>query len=120
MFLNGIIYSTFLQLVSSERVDRPQELEPPCDQDNSTANCSGIFDGLRLVTYYTCEAENTFNATIGLVSDMKCPGEDRIKQCELAGGIADSNIVEASKEEVIRNAFWKYAEQRDVTRYSKI
>ncbi len=72
-----------------------------------------MMDGLGVIEYYECDnIQNTYLGTVGLVSDVRCPGEDRIKECELVNGAVTSNILEVSR---IQNAFLKAYEAQDVS-----
>ena len=90
-------------------VARPMELEPPCDTDTTVleeSECSGF--PAEAVTYFTCESvENTYIGTVGKISDTRCPGEDRLLQCELENGAATSNINEGDRFKVLNSAFLK-------------
>jgi hypothetical protein len=96
---------------------RPAGLELPCDQDTSTLSAeSCAFLPTDILTNYQCVngVKNTYGDTVGLVSDIKCPGEDRILQCELSGGVVASNIAPATIFSFINPAFLKSSENANV------
>lgn len=104
------IYYIKQMVGSTITMTRPLDLTPPCDTDTATQSendCAAF--PTDVLTYFDCTAnEDTYLGTVtNKISDKKCPGEDRILQCELEGAAADSNINANTRLTVIAPAFMK-------------
>ena len=98
-------------------VTRPLGLEPPCDTDEtelSEEQCNE-YPSEVLTSYECSNLQTTYLSTIQQVSDIKCPGEDRILQCELQDGKAGSNIDVKNRENLLQDAFLKSFEDPNVS-----
>ena len=113
------VYYVKMALGEDLDIPRPQKLEPPCDTDTnelSESECAE-FPADNVLTYHTCtDVQNTYIGTATIISDTKCPGEDRILQCELEDGKADSNIAENTRFSVLNHAFLKTYIDENVSR----
>ena len=76
-----------------------EELRTPCDQDESfqtAADCAAL-TSVNATNYYICPSvTSNYGNTVQLISDVSCPGEDRLLQCELNGGKVGHNIPDAT------------------------
>ena len=88
---------------------KPQGLEPPCDTDYGvlTEEECGEYPAEFVSTLQCDTIDDTYLGTVGKISDTRCPGEDRLLQCELLGGVANTNILEDSRAGLLKDAFLK-------------
>ena len=102
-------------------ITRPLGLEPPCDTDDTQLTEEQCSEApTEAVTSYECSnVQTTYLSTIQQVSDIKCPGEDRILQCELKDGKAGSNIDVKTRQKLLQDAFLKSFEDPNVSVFSK-
>ena len=98
-------------------ITRPLGLEPPCDTDDTQLTEEQCSEApTEAVTSYECSnVQTTYLSTIQQVSDIKCPGEDRILQCELKDGKAGSNIDVKTRQKLLQDAFLKSFEDPNVS-----
>ena len=117
--LTDRIYYVKEAIDESVVVTRPLGLEPPCDTDDtelSEEQCNEYPS--EVLTAYECSnLQTTYLSTIQQVSDIKCPGEDRILQCELQNGKAGSNIDVKNRAKLLQDAFLKSFEDPNVSMF---
>ncbi len=69
----------------------PEEVIPPCDTDEtelSQAECTAFPS--QMLTYFHCQDSSAkYTDTVDRIKDAKCPGEDRLLQCELENRYLD-------------------------------